>query len=241
MVITSLDNQKIKKYLKLKTKKYRDLEGLFLIEGEHLVEEAYRDNILEDVLVLENTSFSLDYNITYITKEIMQKLTDLDSLPIVLGVVKKLEKENIIGNRVLLLDNIQDPGNLGTIIRSSVAFDVTDIILSLDSVDLYNPKVIRSTQGMLFKINIIRKNLASMIDFLKKDGYTILSTNVHNGLDVREFKLDKWALMMGNEGNGVKEELNALADKNLYIKMNTNTESLNVGVATSILLYELNR
>ena len=241
MLITSLDNKKIKKYLKLKNKKYRDLEKLFLIEGNHLVEEAIKNNLLVDLLVLEGESFNYSKEITYVSLNIMKKLSNMESIPSVIGVVKFLEPKKITGNKVLILDDVQDPGNLGTIIRSSLAFNVKDIILSLNSVDLYNDKVIRSTQGMLFKVNIIRSNLKEIIPSLKSHGYTILGTDVIKGIDVKELDVSKFALVMGNEGQGVSPEVKGMCDKNLYIRMNSCVESLNVGVATSILLYELNR
>lgn len=240
MLITSLDNLKVKKYVKLKNKKYRDSEKMYLVETNHLVEEALNHQVLVDLLVLENEQVSYNFNYTYVTKEIMKKLSNLETIPKVIGVVKMLEPSNNLGNSILLLDDIQDPGNLGTIIRSSVAFNVSTIVLGLNCVDLYNEKVIRSTQGMLFKINIMRADLKEIIANLKKDNYLILGTNVKDGVDVKNIKVNKYALIMGNEGKGVKEELLTLCDKNLYIKMNNNCESLNVSVATSILLYELN-
>ena len=240
MKITSIKNPKVIFWAKLKMKKYRDIEKMYLVETNHLVEEALNHQVLVDLLVLENEQVSYNFNYTYVTKEIMKKLSNLETIPKVIGVVKMLEPSNNLGNSILLLDDIQDPGNLGTIIRSSVAFNVSTIVLGLNCVDLYNEKVIRSTQGMLFKINIMRADLKEIIANLKKDNYLILGTNVKDGVDVKNIKVNKYALIMGNEGKGVKEELLTLCDKNLYIKMNNNCESLNVSVATSILLYELN-
>lgn len=241
MLITSLENNKIKKYLKLKNKKYREEDGLFLVEGVHLVEEAINSNRLVDLLVLEDSDCKIDFPCTYVTFNIMKKLSDMDSIPNVIGVVKINNNSLITGNRVLLLDDIQDPGNLGTIIRSSVAFNVTDIVLSNKTVDLYNDKVIRASQGMIFKINIIRRDLVDVINELKNKKYLILGTNVRNGIDAGEIVASKFALVMGNEGSGVKKEISDICDKNVYIEMNQSCESLNVGVATSIILYELNR
>ncbi len=239
MLITSLENKKIKSYIKLKNKKYRDLEKLFLIEGEHLVNEAIKSNLLVDLLVLEDTMVNYSFEYTYVSFNVMKKLSNMDSIPKMIGVVKFLDNKNKFGDKVLLLDDVQDPGNLGTIIRSSLAFGVKDIVLNLNSVDLYNDKVIRSSQGMIFKMNIIRLDLEKIIPELKNDGYLILGTNVLNGTDVRDIEARKYALVMGNEGSGVKPEISNLCDSNLYIKMNDNVVSLNVGVATSILLYEL--
>ncbi len=140
-----------------------------------------------------------------------------------------------------MLDDIGDPGNIGTIIRSAKAFNIDTIILSNNSVDIYNEKVLRSTQGMIFNINIVYADLMETILTLRDRGYLILGTNVNNGVDVREVKTSKFALIMGNEGKGVHKEIQDMCDKNLCIKMNSSCESLNVGVATSILLYELDR
>lgn len=243
MLITSVDNKKIKRYCLLKTSRGRREEGLFLIEGMHLCYEAFKNNLLVDILVLENTNISFNYGgeITYVTENVLKKLSSLSTPSTVIGVCKILDNKEIVGNHLLILDDVQDPGNLGTIIRSSCAFNVDTIILSTNSVDIYNEKVIRSTQGMIFNMNIIYGNLLDIIPTLHDNGYLILGTDVNDGIDVRDVKTSKYALIMGNEGNGVHEKIKKLCDKNLYIRMNSDCESLNVAVATSILLYELNR
>ena len=243
MVITSLDNDNVKKWKKLCKKKYRDEFGIYLVEGEHLVEEAYKSGVLDKVIVLDGEDYSYD-NIIYVSYEVMKAISSLDTPNKIMGVCKKKENIEIVGKRFLLLDGIQDPGNLGTIVRSAVAFNIDTIILSDDTVDLYNPKVLRSTQGMIFHTNIFSYDIVAFINILKSMGITVYGTDVNNGIDARELSdLDKtsFALVMGNEGNGVRKEVKELCDKNLYINMNENVESLNVGVATSILLYELGR
>ena len=158
-----------------------------------------------------------------------------------MGVVEKKEKDNHIGERILILDNIQDPGNLGTIIRSAVAFNIDTIILSNDTVDLYNPKVVRSSQGMIFHINIIRRNTHKIITELKNEGYKIVGTKVTNGKDVKEASIySHFALIIGNEGHGISKEIDDLCDEYLYIIMNEKCESLNAGIAASIIMYEIN-
>ena len=243
MLITSVDNKKIKKYYELKNSKKRRKEGLFLVEGMHLCIEAYKHNLLVDVLLLdgEKLDFSYDREITYVNENILKKLSSLTTYSKVIGVCKIMHNSEIEGNHLLILDGVQDPGNIGTIIRSSKAFNVNTIILSTDSVDIYNDKVLRSTQGMLFDMNIIYGNLECIIKELKEKDYLILGTDVNRGVDIRKFKVNKYALIMGNEGHGVRESIKTLCDKNLYIKMNNDCESLNVAVATSILLYELDR
>ena len=190
--------------------------------------------------ILVKNSFSIWVSL-FVTSNILKKLSALTNPSKVIGVCKINENKEIRGNHLLILDNIGDPGNIGTIIRSSNAFNVDTIILSTNSVDIYNDKVLRSTQGMLFKMNIVYYDLVTLIPKLKEMGYDILGTDVNNGVDVRNIKTNKYALIMGNEGHGVSENIKALCDKNLYISMNKNCESLNVAVATSILLYELNR
>lgn len=244
MVITSLENKKVKDLVKLQKKKYRDLTGTFMVEGEHLVIEALKANVLKEVIILDGKSTSVSVPCTYVTYEVMKKISNMDSVPDIIGVCTKSDKNDIVGNKILLLDDIQDPGNLGTIIRSAVAFNVSTIILSSLTVDLYNSKVLRATQGMLFHINIIRMDSMDAINLLKSKGYMIYGTSVDNGVDVRSLtknEKEKVCLIMGNEGNGVSTEILKMSDKNLYIKMNEEVESLNVGVACSILLYELER
>ena len=242
MIITSLENNKIKDLVKLQTKKYRDSTSTFLVEGYHLVEEVYKAGIVKEVFVLEGTSIDLDIPVTYVSSEVMKKISTTDTVIDVVALCEKKDSNEIVGNKLLLLDDIQDPGNLGTIIRSSVAFNVDTIILSPNTVDLYNPKVLRSTQGMFCHINIITMDLVEAINTIKSKGISVYGTNVNNGIDVRSIdNTSSYALIMGNEGNGVKEYIQDMCDKNLYIEMNSKAESLNVGVACSILLYELEK
>lgn len=239
MIYTSTNNSNIKELRKLNEKKKRDELNKFLIEGEHLVREAYKQGILEEIIVLENTNLDIDIKTSYATKEVIKSLSSVQTPQNVIGVCKKMEK-NELGNKIIMLDDIQDPGNLGAIIRSAVAFNIDTIIISNNSVDIYNPKVIRSTQGMMFNLNIIRTDLKEMVKKLKELDYHILSTNVTGGKNIKELeKRKKICIIMGNEGNGVSDELLNMSDEYIYIKMNEKCESLNVAVATSIILYEL--
>lgn len=242
MLYTSTQNEKIKNLRKLNNKKYRDENSLFLIEGEHLVLEAYKNGYLKELLLEENTSLSINVPTSYLTRNVMKFISELDNPSNILGVCTKLVEQEELGNKILVLDNVQDPGNLGTIIRSAVAFNIDTIILSDDTVDLYNSKVIRASQGMIFKINIVRKSLLVVIPNLKKQGYKIYTTNVKNGKSLKNVeKVSKFAIIMGNEGLGVKESISSLADDFLYIDMAKDCESLNVAVAASIILYELDK
>lgn len=239
MIITSVNNEKIKNMCKLKDKKYRDSTNTFLIEGRHLISEAYKRGLLKEIYALEGNNITLDIDTYYVSKEVMKKISSTDSIPSVVGVCYK-KKEEEVGNRLLILDNIQDPGNLGTIIRSSKAFNIDTIVVSKGTVDLYNSKVLRSTEGMIFHINIIVRDLELFIKDIKKDNYKIYGTKVDNGIDVKSIKVPlKYALIIGNEGSGMEEEISNLCDEYLYIKTNSEVESLNAAVATSILLYEM--
>ena len=241
MVYTSTDNKKIKELKKLNIKKYRDQSNLFLVEGEHLVLEAYRKGLLEELFLEENTILDLDVKTSYLSRNVIKFISELDNPSNIIGLCKKVEEKKI-GNKILVLDDIQDPGNFGTIIRSAVAFNIDTIIVSNNTVDLYNSKVIRASQGMLFNINIIKKDLAVFIPELKNNGYQIYATKVNGGKSLKTIeKMEKFAIIMGNEGAGVSDNLIDLADEYLYIDMNTNCESLNVAVATSIILYELDK
>ena len=235
-MIDSLDNKKIKEIASLKIKKYRDQYGLFLVEGKHLVDEAKKSGLLEEVILLDD-NYDFDKKLI-VSEKVMKKLSFQDSLPSIMGVCK-IKDSKLIGSKYLLLDGIQDPGNLGTIIRSSLAFGVDTIVLSKDSVDLYNDKVIRSTQGMIFHINIIRCDLEEVINKIKGD-IKIIGTSLGDSTPLRSIdKLERYALIVGNEGNGVKKEILDLCDDIVRIEMNKDVESLNVGVATSIILYEM--
>ncbi len=241
MLLTSLENDKIKFLIKLQNKKYRDSSGEYVVEGYHLVEEAYKAGYVLEVYSLEETCpFSVPFY--QVTPEIMDKVSTTDTRSSIVALCKKKEDSEIIGDKILLLDEVQDPGNLGTIIRSSVAFGIDTIVLSENTVDLYNPKVLRATQGMYCHIPIVTRNSKEALVELKSKGYTLFGTNVVHGVDVKTLEKNekkKFCLVVGNEGAGVRPEIQELCDKNLYISMKNNVESLNVGVACSILLYEL--
>lgn len=241
MLYTSIENKKIKSIKKLEQKKFRDETSEFVVEGDHLVMEAFKANILKEIIALEGTIIDkVDVEINYATSSVLKYISSLSTPPKVIGICKKI-KEKPLKDKILILDGIQDPGNLGTIIRNCVAFNISDIIVSPDTTDIYSPKVLRATQGMIFNVNIIKRNLGEIIYSLKNSGYTIYGTKVNGGKSVKNIeKKEKFAIIMGNEGNGVKKENLDLCSEYIYIDMNNKCESLNVGVATGIILYELN-
>lgn len=241
MLYTSIENKKIKDLKKLNTKKYRDKENMFLIEGPHLVLEAFKTGYLDELLLEQNELFPLDVKTSYLSNNVISYISNLETPYNIMGICHKKQEEPI-GNRIVILEDIQDPGNLGTIIRSCVAFNIDTLIISDKTVDIYNDKVLRASQGMVFHLNIVTKDLLLEIPKLKDLGYKIMGTKVTHGKDIKSVeKYEKFAIIMGNEGQGMSDEISELCDINLYIDMNDRCESLNVGVATSIILYELSR
>lgn len=243
MVITSLENEKVKFYQKLNQKKYRDETGYFLVEGRHLVLEAYKTGALTEVILCEGEVFPFAVPYVEVSYEVLKKISDVKTPQKIMGLCKKQE-DTTIGSRLLILDELQDPGNVGTIIRSAVAFGIDTLILGEGCVDLYNPKVIRATQGMLFHLPILHYPVQELLPLLKGLKIPIFATRVEYGTPVNTLtKQEKmrFALIVGNEGNGVNPLYLEASDKNLYIPMQEAVESLNVAVATSILLYELRK
>ncbi len=240
-IITSLDNKKIKNLSKLLIKKYRDEEGKFLVEGEHLVIEASKAGVLLEVIKCSDYENDYDVPTMVVTYDVIKKLSNTKNPQKVIGVCKKINEKEI-GNKIVILEDLQDPGNLGTIIRSCVAFNIDTLVISNNTVDYYNDKVLRSSEGMLFHLNIIKRDIISFIDELSKNNYTIYGTKVDGGKVLKDINVTgKYAIVLGNEGAGVSSEVLNKCDEYMYIPMSSDCESLNVGVAASIILYELNR
>lgn len=233
MMIESRQNATIKWLFKLQQKKYRDESGTFLVYGDHSVNEAKKMG-----MIIEIYTSNYDKEGILISEDLMKKLSSFKSPTDILAVVNKALPKPY-SQKILIVDGVQDPGNLGTLIRSAVGFKFTTIIASNDTVDFYNEKTISATQGNLFYANLIRKDLSTAIKNLKEAGYKIIATDAKNGINLKKInKNDKIGLILGNEGSGIKKEVMALADE--YVKINTNNiESLNVAMAGSIIMYEV--
>lgn len=239
--ITSLSNAHIKELAKLDNAKSRDELGKVLVEGKHLVKEAYALGILCEVLFTSSDDYLESVDNYLVSEEIIKKLSHTTTPQGIIGVAKIKEKEIIYGDSLLLLDGVSDPGNLGTIIRTAKAFGVSSIILSEGSIDIYNDKVIRATQGQIFKMPIVKTNLKKVITELKNKGYVVYATSLKDAIDLEEVKeVNKYALVLGNEANGVSSEIIDLCDCSLKIKMEEDVESLNVAIAGAVCLYSLN-
>lgn len=236
--ITSVQNNKIKERSKLKSKKARMEQNCFLVEGKHLIQEAIQSNILIELYLLENIENPFDFKVTYCSQPVMNKLSNQKSDAKMIGICKFPSFENKKEKAILLLDDIQDPGNMGTLVRSAYSFGFDAIYLSNNCADLYNPKTIQSSQGSIFHLPAYQCDLSEIIQGKQKAGMTIYATALHNNtMDASKVKIHKpYGILLGNEGQGVKPELIELCNQCVKIEMET-FESLNVAVAGSILMY----
>lgn len=247
-MITSKTNEQVKYIQKLQKKKsYRQLEKCFIIEGWHMLEEV-PELLIKKIYVIEEhieqvKKVKSEMNIVVVSLAVLKEMSQITTSQGVLAIVQIPKVDESILNRknglVIALDNIQDPGNLGTIIRTAEAAGVNQIVLSKGTVDLYNPKVVQATMGAIFRLNIIKDIvLIPYLEKLKKIGYKVMSAHIN----ANEFYYNidytgNTCFLMGNEGEGLKGEI---LDKTTLIKipMNPTTESLNVAMATGILVYE---
>ena len=215
--------------MKLKTKKYRDLNDMFLVYGKHFIEQAKEKNVLIDVITSNPNKEGI-----LISKDLMKDLQVTQTFIDEIGLCKKYNKV-LVSNRVLLLDDVQDPDNVGALIRSASAFGFDHIILSNHSADIYNEKTIRASKGAFFDCYIERKPLHHAIYDLKDNGYKVIAADAHASGNV-DIKEEKVALVLGNEGHGLNENTKALVDGFVTIETK-HVESLNVSVAGAIIMY----
>ena len=235
--INSLQNSRIKKWTALHKKKDRDETGLFLVEGEHLIGEALQADCVEDIIT--DTQCPYDFaSVFHVTPAIMNKLSENVSEVHLIAVCHKLDTAPKEIKRVILLDGVQDPGNLGTLVRTAVSFSFDAVYCSEDTCDLYNDKAVRSTQGALFHIPVIRGNLNDLVTALQHDGVKVIATSLQQSHTMDEIPaVKKMAFIFGNEGQGVNEQLQQMANDRLRIDMH-GFESLNVAVAGGIVMYQ---
>lgn len=235
MKITSLTNEFVKYLVKLQRKKTRDEKGEFLVEGSHLLEELKKTD-----LEYQTIGLSEDYDIE-ITQHIADKISSSKSGYQEFALVKQKDRFLEFGARHLILDDVQDPGNVGTIIRTAYSFGFDGVFLSDGCADYLNEKVIRASQGAIFHIPIYRGNLVNFIQVMKEDGIEILAANLSDRAEkLSVLNSEKFALVMGSEGQGVSNDILELADKEIIIEM-SRFDSLNVGVAAGILAYHLRK
>jgi TrmH family RNA methyltransferase len=247
MIITSKDNETIKSIKKLKEKKYRTES--FIVEGIKMVKEALEQAEVEKVIVSETFSNSDDFKglncddqkLIIASDKVFEDLTDVVTPQGIIAVVKKSSNLEIdySDEFVLALDGIQDPGNLGTIIRTADSANIKQILVSKDTVDAYSPKVVRSTMGGIFRTKVIEvEDLAQVLNAFKNNGYKVVTTELSAEKSIYDIDYQKSVVVIGNEANGVTEEVSKTATEKVIIPMLGKTESLNAAVATSIMIYE---
>lgn len=244
--ITSAQNEYIKKIAKLHSKKHREEQGLFLAEGEHLLQMLDGTDYVIDTVIMSDGFYEKngsDYDETVVVPEgIFEKISDTKSPQGVIAVVGMPRDEKPIkSGRYIYCDNLQDPGNVGTVIRTADAFGFSGVILSKGSADVYSSKVIRSSQGSVFNIDIICETDVDFLQKAKEDGFFLTSTALYGesvSVKSMQTRADQ-IFVIGNEGNGVSEEILKMSDEIAHINMYGKAESLNVAVAASILMYEV--
>lgn len=253
-VISSKDNEFIKHVKKLKDKKYRDINQEFVIEGIKLIREAIEENAdIKQIIICDNCLNSdvipkelmyeiAKYECVYVTEKIFRTITDVNTPQGLLAIIGRNSTENEINYNqdiIVALDDIQDPGNLGTILRTVDSIGLNQILVSKGTADCYNPKVVRSTMGAIFRVKIIEcDNLEKTLQEARNHQYKVIVTSLQTENSVYDIKYDKKVVVMGNEANGVSAEIQNLADEKIKIPMLGKTESLNASVATGIVLYE---
>lgn len=232
--ITSTKNPLIKELLELKKSSIKKQKQMFLVDGEDFIFLAHEKKLLKMILTLSYQEKYDDVEQIIVTKPILDKLSSNVNSSSMIGVCSFFIQKEIIGNKLIYLDGVQDPGNVGTIIRTALAFNYDGVILSDDTASIYNDKVISSTKGALFKIPLyLDVNINEL-----KDKYCLVATSLHNAINYKEFKnRDKFILILGNEGQGVKKEIIEIASYNVKIPMD-NIDSLNVAIAGGILMNE---
>jgi len=250
-LITSAANPKIKEFLKLDDSRYRREQKQFAIEGLHLVNEGLKHKVVETVFLTEaaydkmHTQLDLtEAKHTYLIKDhLAKKMKKTTKSQDIFAICAMKDHPIDYKNNVLLLDRVRDPGNIGTLIRSAASFNFKTVIASPNSVSFYNDKVLRSTQGNLFQVRLINEYLVQTINDLKSHGYLILGTQMHEDYemlnDLRFSSRNKYALIIGNESQGISSEITDLLDENIVIEMQPEVESLNAAVAGSIIMYEI--
>ena len=253
-IISSKDNELIKHIRKLKEKKYRDLNQEYVIEGIKLIKEAIEEKAeIKQIIVCDNC-LSADvipkdimyevakYECVYVTEKIFSSISDVNTPQGILAVVQKKGREAQIDytqDIIVVLDDIQDPGNLGTILRTVDSVGLNQIIVSKGTADCYNPKVIRSTMGAIFRVNIVEsEDLEKTLKEIQDNNFKVIVTSLQTKKSLYDIEFNKKAIVIGNEANGVEKKIQNLADEKIKIPMLGKTESLNASVATGVVLYE---
>ncbi len=253
-VITSKDNEIVKNIKKLKDKKFREQEHKYIVEGIKLIEEAILENVQIDTIVVcedcvKNQEIDSKllyeiarYNCICVSERVFSTITDLKNPHGILSIINKEIDNNKIDyteDLLVILDQVQDPGNLGTILRTVDSIGLKQIIVAKGSGDIFNPKVVRSTMGAIYRVKVIEiDNMQKTLAEIKKHKFKVVSTSLKTDKSIYDIKYEKSAIVIGNEANGVSKDVIDLSDELVKIPMIGKTESLNASVATGIVLYE---
>ena len=245
-LIQSRDNPQFKSFKRLLTRKYRDREGLYLIEGRRMVDDAIEKGMPIELLIVRVTETDYearykDYPMVLLEDSCFEELSDTVNSQGIIGIVRQPKGTAIdYGMPILILDQIQDPGNMGTIIRTAVSSGINQIIMIKGSVDVYNQKVVRSTAGAVFSARLIQSaDGDELIRDLREKGYQIIGSSLEQAVsfvEVSDSPLS--ALIIGYEGNGIDPNRLKMTDFNVSIPIRGAVESLNAAVAAGILIYE---
>ncbi|EJT5913126.1 RNA methyltransferase [Clostridium perfringens] len=247
--IESKNNNLFKEIKKLKEKKHRIKSNKYLIEGLRFVEEAIKSKVSIDSIIFtesfkeKNPDLFLKINenikLIQMNEALLKQLCSTENPQGIVGVINMQNKELKSGELVILVDKVQDPGNMGTIIRTAHAAGAAGIVMTKGTVDIYNDKTLRSTMGSIFYIPIVEDDSLDFVKSLKKEGYKLVVSSLQGKNNFFEENLQgKVMIAVGNEGNGVSDEVYDIADIKVKIPMPGEAESLNVAVATSIMIYE---
>ena len=233
-MIESLDNKKVKNWTKLHLKKYRDYN--YLILDEKVIDEAYKHGFLDTLIYCGEAPFEFG-NSFEVSREVLNKISKTDNLNCI-GVGKEIKESSDYQNRVLILDELSDPLNIGRIMESAYLFGFDSIILSENAADIYHPKCLSASRGAIYNLNIKRCDIIMEINHLKEDGFKVYATGLKdNTLSLDEVKIsDKMAVVLGNEGSGVRSTVFDISDETVKIDMH-NIDSLNVAMAAAIIMY----
>ena len=233
-MISSLQNPKVKDWMRLHQKKYRVSQ--YLIFDDVLIEEAFKYGYLDTLIYVGSLPFDFA-NAIEVSEEVMMKLTKDEPKPYI-GIAHKLEEKPQEIKKAVLLDDLQDPHNVGLILHSAELFGYDTVVLNDNTADIYHEKCLSASLGSIYHINVIKRNLESFIPELKKDGFKVYATGLTK--ETKELEevsnSDKFAFVLGNEGSGVKDEIFALCDEIVKIRME-NIDSLNVAIAGTIVMY----
>lgn len=243
--ITSLKNPKVAAWKALKDRKGRRESGCFLVEGRKMVEEALKSAFdVETVLVQEGMELpdGLTMPVYELPAHVLAAVCDTKT-PQGIAAVVRMKEQSALGKHIVVLDGVQDPGNVGTIIRTADAAGLDGVMLSNQCADVFSPKVLRATMGSIFRMNLrTTDDLPGELTKLREKGYSILSSQLDGTpFYEREKVAEQFALIIGNEGNGVSEQVQQTATHRVRLPMRGGAESLNAAIAAAIMMYELMR